>query len=121
MFRPEHMDEDRVKVRLAQRLHSEIPPRGVRGGHPAYNAQAMVSPVKTGQETSGMLVTAVEVVDEPADYTRLIPMLQRASEMTGIKAPLTLADAGYHSAAALQGCADRGQTESHRPNETKEK
>ena len=76
---------------------------------PAYNAQAMVSPVKTGRETSGMLVKDVEVVDEPSDYARLIPMLQRAEEMTGVKAPLTLADAGYHSAAALQECADRGQ------------
>ena len=60
---------------------------------PAYNAQAMVSPVKTGQETSGMLV----------------PMLQEAEEMTGVKTPLTLADAGYHSAVAVGGCADRGQ------------
>ena len=80
-----------------------------QGFLPAYNAQAMVSPVNTGQETSGMLVTAVELVNEPADYARLVPMLQEAEEMTGVKTPLTLADAGYHSAAALQGCADRGQ------------
>ena len=76
---------------------------------PAYNAQAMVSPVKTGRETSGMLVTAIELVDEGTDNSSLIPMLQGAEEMTGLKAPLTLADAGYHSAAALQECADRGQ------------
>ena len=80
-----------------------------QGSLPAYNAQAMVSPVKTGQETSSMLVTTVELVDEPADYARLIPMLQRAEETTGVKTPLTLADAGYHTAAALQECADRGQ------------
>ena len=80
-----------------------------QGFLPAYNAQAMVSPVKTGQETTGMLVTAVQVVDEPADYARLIPMLQEAEEMTGVKTPLTLADAGYHSAAGLQECAERGQ------------
>ena len=73
-----------------------------QGFCPAYNVQAMVSPVNTDQETSGMLVTAVELVDEPADYARLTPMLQRAEEITGVKAPLTLADAGYHSAAALQ-------------------
>ena len=36
-------------------------------------------------------------------------MLQRAEETTGVKIPLTLADAGYHSAVALQECADRGQ------------
>ena len=76
---------------------------------PAYNAQAMVSPVKTDQETSGMLVTAIELVDEGTDNSSLIPMLQGAEEVTGVKAPLTLADAGYHSAAALQECADRGQ------------
>ncbi len=35
-----------------------------QGFLPAYNAQAMVSPVKTGQETSGLLVTAIELVDE---------------------------------------------------------
>ena len=49
-----------------------------QGFLPAYNSQAMVSPVNTGKETSGMLVTAVELVDEPADYARLTPMLQRA-------------------------------------------
>ncbi len=76
---------------------------------PAYNAQAIVSPVKTGRETSGMLITATELVDEGADNSSLIPMLQRAEEMTGVKAPLTLADGGYHSAAALQECAERGQ------------
>ena len=80
-----------------------------QGFFPAYNAQAMVSPVETGQETSGMLVTAVELVDEPSDYARLVPVLRRAEEMTGVKAPLTLADAGYHSAVALEECADRGQ------------
>ena len=84
-------------------------PKSKRNLLPAYKAQAVVSPVKTGQEKSGMLVTAVEVVDEPADYARLTPMLQRAEETTGVKRPLTLADAGYHSAAALQECADRGQ------------
>ena len=41
--------------------------------------------------------------------TKLIPMLQGAEETTGVKTPLTLADAGYHSAAALQEFADRGQ------------
>ena len=76
---------------------------------PAYNAQAMVSPVKTGRETSGMLVASIELVDEGTDNSSLIPMLQGAEEMTGLKASLTLADAGYHTAAALQECADRGQ------------
>ena len=56
-----------------------------------------------------MLVTAVELVDDPAEYARLPPMLQRAEERTGVKTPLTLAEAGCHSAAALQECADCGQ------------
>ena len=76
---------------------------------PGYNAQAMVSPVKPDETTSGVLITAVELVNDPTDYAMLIPMLQRAEEMTEVKAPLTLADAGYHSAASLQGCVDRGQ------------
>ena len=67
----------------------------------AYNTQTMVSPVKTGDQTSGMLVTAVELVAEPADYARLTPMPQRTEEITGGRTPMTLADAGYHSAAAL--------------------
>ena len=76
---------------------------------PAYNAQAMVSPIKTEQEMSGMLITAVELVDDPTDTASLIPMIREAEEMTGVKASLTLADAGYHSAAGLKECADRGQ------------
>ena len=36
-------------------------------------------------------------------------MLQGAEETTGVKTPLTPADAGYHSAAGLQECAERGQ------------
>ena len=54
-----------------------------QGFLPDYNAQATVSPVKTGQETSGMLVTAVELVNEPADYARLIPMLQEDAPRGG--------------------------------------
>ena len=76
---------------------------------PGYNAQAVVSPVEPDEEAARVLITAIDLVNEPTDYTRLIPMLQRAEEMTGVKAPLTLADAGYHSAAALEGCFERGQ------------
>ena len=76
---------------------------------PGYNAQAMVSPVKPDGKAAGVLITAPDLVNEPTDYAKLLPMLQRAEEMTGVKAPLTLADAGYHSAAALEGCVVRGQ------------
>ena len=35
---------------------------------PGYNAQSMVSPTEVDDEASGMLITAVDVVDEPTDY-----------------------------------------------------
>ena len=74
---------------------------------PGYNAQAMVSPVDADAGVTGMLITAVEVVDEPNDCARLIPMLEQSEEMTGAKVQVTLADAGYHSATALDECARR--------------
>lgn len=80
-----------------------------QGYAPGYNAQAMVSPVKSDGETSSMLVTAVDVVDEPSDYYRLAPMVIQAEEMTGAKAPMTLADAGYFAGSHLEECARRGQ------------
>ena len=76
---------------------------------PAYNAKAMVSSVKAEQEMSGILITAVELVDEPTDTARLVPMLPKAEEINGVKASLTRADAGYHLAARLKECAERGQ------------
>ena len=44
---------------------------------------------------SGMLVTAVDVVDESYDSKCLPPMVNRAEDATGVRVPLTLADAGY--------------------------
>ena len=80
-----------------------------RGFAPGYNAQAMVSPVKSDEGMTGMLVTAVDVVDEPNDYHRLAPMVIQAEETTGTKAPMTLADAGYFTGSHLEECARRGQ------------
>ena len=80
-----------------------------QGIMPGYNAQAMVSAVETEGKVGGMLVTAVEVVDEAHDHARLIPMLQQAEDTTGIKAQTTLADAGYHSGSNLEECASRDQ------------
>ena len=76
---------------------------------PAYNAQAMVSPVETDGETTGMLITAVDVVDATYDNGQLVPMMERAEEATGTKTPMTLADSGYFSGSALEDCADRRQ------------
>ena len=54
--------------------------KGRQGILPAYNAQALVSPL--GQ-TPGMLITAADVVDSAADYGQLVPMLEQAEEVTG--------------------------------------
>ena len=75
----------------------------------AYNAQAMVSPVSSEGEASGMLITAVDVVDETADQSQLRPMMDKAEEASGVRAETTLADAGYHSGSNLDECARRGQ------------
>ncbi len=80
-----------------------------RGIVPAYNAQAMVSPVEGAGEERGLLITAVDVVDEPSDNALLAPMMKQAEETTGIKAEMTLADAGYHSGSSLEESYHRGQ------------
>ena len=80
--------------------------KGRQGILPAYNAQAMVSPL--GQHP-GMLITAADVVDSAADYGQLVPMLEQAEEVTGQRVELTLADGGYHSAANLVAGDQRGQ------------
>ncbi len=73
-----------------------------RGGYTTgYNAQAMVSPLKPG----GMLITAVDVTNTPADHPHLLPMIGQAASNTGSGGPVTLADAGYHSGPNLASCA----------------
>ena len=76
---------------------------------PAYNAQAMVSPFDPEGGGGSVLITAVDLVDEPNDYGQLTPMLEKAEETTGSKAGMTLADGGYHSGRNLEECARRGQ------------
>ena len=73
-----------------------------------YNAQAMVSPVETVGGGTGMLVTAVDVVDV-VDEAMLAPMMERAEETTGTKSQTTLADAGYFAGSHLAECSRRGQ------------
>ena len=84
--------------------------KGRQGLIAGYNTQAMVSPLALDGQATGMLITAVDVVDEAHDRARLIPMPEQAGETTGVKAPMTLADAGYHSGPNLEECAGRGQT-----------
>jgi transposase len=75
-----------------------------------YNVQAMVSPATVGDEEKGMLITAVDAVQDAADSDQLVSMLEQAEQTTGKKADMTLADAGYHSGANLADCIQRKQT-----------
>ena len=74
-----------------------------------YNAQAMVSSVEMDGGGTGMLVTAVAVVDQANDNALLAPTVEQAEETTGTKVPMTLADAGYFAASHLAECVHRGQ------------
>ena len=83
--------------------------KGRQGIVAGYNAQAMVSAMKTEEGTSGMLVTAVDVVDAATDNALLAPMVEQAEETTGTRVPMTLADAGYFAASHVAECVRRGQ------------
>ena len=121
-LRRAHSLKERVqeaKERLAQEQHRRVNltdgdaqlMKGRQGIMPAYNAQAMVSPVGTESgERRGMLITAVDVVDDPTDYAQLAPMLEETEEVTGVRGSTVLADAGYHSGANLEAGHERGQT-----------
>ena len=76
--------------------------KGRQGIVAGYNAQAMVSAMKTEERASGMLVTAVDVVDQANDNALLVPMVGQSEETTGTKVPMTLADAGYFAASHVQ-------------------
>ena len=80
-----------------------------QGSVPSYNAQAMVSPLVGEEAVSGMMITSVDVVDEVNDLARLLPMVEQAEEVTGVRVPTTLADAGYFGGSHLEECARRGQ------------
>ena len=59
--------------------------------------------------TVGMLVTAADVVDEGNDAARLVPMVNIAEEVTGVKTPMTIADAGHFSGDHVAELQRRGQ------------
>ena len=56
-----------------------------------------------------MLVTAVDIADSVNDAGSLTTMLERAEAETGVRTPLTLADAGYHAGRQLAAREQRGQ------------
>ena len=55
----------------------------------------------------GLLITAADVTQDPTDQAQLLPMIEAAEQSGGTAAGLTLADAGYFSAANLAACAAR--------------
>ena len=80
-----------------------------QGFVPSYNAQAMVSPLASGGKTTGMLLTAVDVVDQTNDAFQLTPMMEQAEGVTGTRTPVTLADAGYCGGGHLEASHRKGQ------------
>ncbi len=84
--------------------------KGKRGIIAGYNMQAVVSPAKTeSDDVSSLLITGLDVVRDESDTEQLLPMLEQAEEMTGQRAEVSLADAGYHSGKNLEGCERRNQ------------
>lgn len=84
--------------------------KGRQGILPAYNAQAVVSPLNPARaHRSGLLITAADVATTPDDYGQLAPMLEQAEELAGERAEVTLADGGYHSGPNLRVCEQRNQ------------
>ena len=93
------VEDRRSRVNLTNKEARLMKTRG--GIVPASYAQAMVSSVEGAGEERGLLITAVDVMDEPSDNALLAPMMKQAEETTGIKAAMTLADSGYHSGSSL--------------------
>ena len=60
-----------------------------------------------GTLSGGLLITAADVTQDPTDQAQLLPMIEAAAQSGGTAAGLTLADAGYFSAANLAACAAR--------------
>ena len=54
-----------------------------------------------------MLATAVDVVDGANDTARLTPMVAQAEEITGVRVPTTLAEAGYFAGKHLEELHER--------------
>lgn len=59
-----------------------------------YNIQAMVSPAKTDDNISGMVITAIDAVQDAYDHHQFLPMIEKSCGISGKKAGMTLADAG---------------------------
>lgn len=76
-----------------------------------YNVQTVVSPLQVTEtgKPGGMFITAVSAVQDTDDHHQLVNMVEQAEEITGRRADITVADAGYHSGVNLAACAKRDQ------------
>jgi transposase len=101
-------EEDKKEINLTDSETNLMKSRqGIIAG---YNMEAGVSPLKVVEsEKTGMIITAMEVVQDPVDYNQLIPMIDQAKENTGKQSDRTLADAGFHNGSNLKACDERQQ------------
>lgn len=99
----DQLEDGRERINLTD--EDAVLMKGRQGIVVGYNAQAMASPLDADKtEVSGFLITAADVTDDPDDHSQLMPMIEKALEMTGERAQLTAADGGYHSGANLEQC-----------------
>lgn len=82
---------------------------------PGYNAQLAVAATNARAQTilgraapAGRFVLAAQVSTQPADTTRLVPVLADVIAILGTTPQVTVADAGYFDGAALAGAAALG-------------
>ena len=102
------IDEEKEDINLTDADATLM--KGRQGFVAGYNLEAVVSPLKVNEAgKSGLLVTALDVVDESDDHGQLVPMLEQSEANTGKKAELSLADAGFHSGENLAECEERKQ------------
>ena len=101
------LSHNHTKINLTDRDANLM--KGRDGVMPGYNAQAMVSPLNRDTGTERVIITAADVVTNASDSEQLVPMLEQAEATTGYRSPVTLADGGYHTAAALDAGDSRGQ------------
>jgi transposase len=102
--------EDRLKRVNLTDNDSELM-KNQQGIVAGYNMQTVVSPLKVMEDakTGGMLITAVDAVQDTDDHHQLVNMIEQAEAIIGKKADITVADAGYHSGANLTACEERKQ------------
>lgn len=116
----------RERIRVAQAALADDPPQTKhnltdpdarimktrRGKLPAYNAQAVVARMASGElgAPSGRIILATELTTAVNDQGQLPVMADALVETAGRVAAVLVADKGYHDAASLVGCAERAVT-----------